>query len=116
MERKTDAKERYDFLMSSQECSHDTPCPGIVPGEPEILSSLLEHLHFLLEGHLKSIALFVDEIVVFKINSMSTNLGRSLIDHINQQSSRSLKYAVKDILEFEAVASAWILSFVKTIK
>ena len=65
---------------------------------------------------LKSIALFVDEIIVFKIDMMSTNFGRSLIEHINMQSSRSLMYAIKDIKEFEVAVSAWILAFVKMIK
>ena len=69
-----------------------------------------------MEGMLENIKLFVDELIVFKIEMMSTNFGRSLINYINMQSSRSLCYALKDIQEFEVVASGWLLAFVKTIK
>ena len=93
MKRKVDASPRYERLLNSADCSHDQPCPGesghwadVIKcsghekTDAEIIKSLMESFHAQLEGLLKSITLFVDEMVVFKIDMMSTNFGRSLIN------------------------------------
>ena len=68
---------KYQQMMKFPIDNH-FPCPGKPPSDPSKVSKVLDIMGSMV-GELESTALYVDQVKISSIESMQTNLGRSII-------------------------------------
>merc|ERR1712025_1426639 len=69
--------DKYNQMMKYPIDNHH-PCPGRPPSDPSKVSKVLDIMGSMV-GELESTALYVDQVKITSIESMQTNLGRSII-------------------------------------
>ena len=65
--------KRYSDINESP-CQHNYTCKGKQPRDPEVIDDILQSL-LNMNGKFESIANFVDEVIVYKVDTMNTILG-----------------------------------------
>ena len=65
--------KRYSDINESP-CQHNYTCKGKQPSDPEVIDDILQSL-LNMNGKFESIANFVDEVIVYKVDTMNTILG-----------------------------------------
>ena len=67
--------DRFTTTTESSPCSHHNPCKENQPDDPVVIDSIIESL-LSMNGKFESIANFVDEVIVYKVDTMKTYLGQ----------------------------------------